>query len=155
MMVLLIEIWPSTVPDSLWNYDRSLPGAFSNQAFPLTNFDVSGELLMYFLIGLVVVWLYAWNRFNRRSYEPAPFDYQVLRELQPAQMRDSLLMQRAFLLYALVLSLLYATFTFFSGVVLRIAKYVPSIGPVDLDAQALQSPQWPLMIAFGLAVAES
>ncbi|MTD99619.1 transporter substrate-binding domain-containing protein [Paracoccus sp. YIM 132242] len=117
----------------------------------MTNFDVNGELLMYFLIGLVVVWLYAWNRFNRRSYEPAPFDYKVLRELQPAQMRDSLLMQRAFLLYALVLSLLYATFTFFSGVILRIAKYVPSIGPIDLDAQALQSPQWPLIIAFGLA----
>lgn len=151
MITLSVTIWPDTVPDSLWNYNRSLPGAFSNQAFPLTNFDVSGELLMYFLIGLVVVWLYAWNRFNRRSYEPAAFDYQVLRELQPAQMRDSMLMQRAFMLYALALSLLYATFTFFSGVILRIVKSVPSIGPVDFDAQALQSPQWPLMIALGLA----
>lgn len=67
MMSFLIEIWPETVPGSLWNYDRSLPGAFSNRAFPMTDFDVSGEFLMYFLIGLVIVWLYAWNRFNRRT----------------------------------------------------------------------------------------
>ena len=99
----------------------------------------------------MVVWLYAWNRFNRRTYDPAPFDYQVLRELQPAQMRDSLLMQRAFMLYALVLSLIYATFTFFGGLILRITSTFPVAGPVDVDPQTLQSPQWPLMLAFGLA----
>lgn len=55
------------------------------------------------------------------------------------------------MLYALVLSLIYASFTFFSGLILRITDNFPVVGPVDVDPQTLQSPQWPLMLAFGLA----
>lgn len=88
----MIMTWPSGVPSSLWNYNRSVAGSSSEKILPLSNYSISGEFILYFLIGLVVVWLYAWNRFNRRTYDPAPFDYRVLRELQPSQMRDSLLM---------------------------------------------------------------
>lgn len=144
-------MWPSDVRNSLWNYDRTIAGPSGNQLLPLSNYPVDSEFLMYFVIGLVVVWLYAWNRFNRRSYDPSPFDYRVIRELQPAQMRDTLMMQRAFILYALILSIIYASFTFFGGIILKLLTVIPSVGPVDFDASTLQSPQWPLILAFGLA----
>lgn len=144
------SIWPGDVRNSLWNYDRTIAGPSGNQLLPLSDYPLNGEFLLYFLIGLVVVWLYAWNRFNRRSYDPSPFDYRVLRELQPAQMRDTLMMQRAFILYAMVLSLIYASFTFFGGIIFKLLKPIASVGP-GIDTATLQSPQWPLMLAFGLA----
>ncbi|MFD2817204.1 hypothetical protein ACFSYD_26885 [Paracoccus aerius] len=143
-------MWPNGVPGSLWNYDRTVTGPSNERILPLSNSPVSGEFVLYFIIGLLVVWLYAWNRFNRRSYNPSPFDYEVLRELQPAQMRDTMLMHRAFMLYALIISLLYASFTFFGGLILKITNSMPSVGPVDIDQALLKSPQWPLMLAFGL-----
>ncbi|MFC6463316.1 hypothetical protein ACFP76_22965 [Paracoccus aerius] len=65
-------------------------------------------------------------------------------------MRDTMLMHRAFMLYALIISLLYASFTFFGGLILKITNSMPSVGPVDIDQALLKSPQWPLMLAFGL-----
>lgn len=147
----IATIWPDNVGRSLWNYDRSIAGPSSDRIFNLTNYRIDGESVIYFLIGLVVIWLYSWNRFNRRSYEPGPFDYRVLRELQPAQMRDTLLLHRAFILYALVLTLIYTVFTFFGGLILKIFGSVNQVGPLGFDSESLQSPQWPLIVAFGLA----
>ncbi len=145
------SFWPSSVPEKLWSDAPKISGTITSQILPLSSYPISKEMLGYFLIGLVVVWLYSWNRFNRRSYEPGPLDYRVLRELQPAQMRDSLLMQRAFMMYGLILSFIYVTFSFFGGVILNIIKTIPAVGPLGLDQQAMQSPQWPLVVAFGLA----
>lgn len=147
----LSAMWPDNVPENLWNYERALVGLGSTRIFPMSNYSISRETMWYFLIGLVVVWLYSWNRFNRRSYDPGPFDYRVLRELQPSQMRDNLLMHRGFILYAIVLSLIYTIFTFFGGIILKILQPIPAIGPTGITPEQLNHPQWPLIVAFGLA----
>lgn len=142
--------WPGGVPASLWNYDRQLPG-LPEAGLPLTDIALDGTLLMNFGIGIVVIWLYAWNRFNKRSYEPTQFDYRVLRELLPAQMRDPLLMQRAYVVYAVTLTLVYAVLSFFGGIVFVIMRGFPLVGPqFNVDPALVASAQWPLILAFAM-----
>lgn len=144
------NLWPGGVPSTLWNYNRQLPGLSENW-LPLTDIAINSTLLMNFGIGIVVIWLYAWNRFNKRSYEPTPFDYRVLRELLPSQMRDPLLMQRAYVVYALTLTLVYAVMSFFGGIILAMASTLPTVGPqFSVDPALVGSAQWPLMLAFGM-----
>lgn len=146
----LSSMWPDGVSNDLWNYDRAFPGVDANKIFPMSSYQISQETVVSFLIGLVVVWLYSWNRFNRRTYEPASFDYRVLRESQPSQMRDTMLVQRGFILYAVALSLIYACLTFFGGIILKIAEAVPEVGPLGVDPQMMQDNCWPLVVAFAL-----
>lgn len=108
--------------------------------------------ILAFLFGTLVIAVFAWQRFHKRSFDPTDFDYHVLRELAPTQLRGPGPMRQAYMWYAGALILVYTAMTFFGGVVLSAINVIPMAGlQVSVDNAALTSAQWPLTLAFALA----
>ncbi|MGI6854600.1 hypothetical protein [Mesorhizobium sp. 1B3] len=95
---------------------------------------------------------FAWRRFRLRTFDPSSFDYRVLREFDATQLRGTGPMRRAYAYYAGALIVAYVAFTLFGGLIFNVAKVIPMAGlQVDVSDDVLNSAQWPLIIAFGLA----
>lgn len=143
-------IWPSGVPTSLWNYGLLQPEHRRDLPFMQTRPDWAFWLA--FIVGAVVIAAFAWRRFRQRTFDPSSFDYRVLREFDATQLRGSGPMRRAYAYYAGALIVAYVALTLFGGLIFNVAKVMPMAGlQVDVSDDVLNSAQWPLIIAFGLA----
>ncbi len=143
-----VDYWPSQVPDTLWNYSllQRPPD------FPLMGLSFTGPFLWAFAGGLGFVAVFAWRRFQEKTFDPKSFSYRVLKELSLTVLRGGSAMRRAYIIYAGTLIGLYIAMTFFGKLILQVVGNLPIVGPqVDVGGLNFDSPQWPLTLAFGFA----
>lgn len=144
------DVWPSGVPTTLWNYDLFKPE--QRPVLPFVGIRPDWGFTLAFLFGVCVIAFFARQRFRQRTFDPSSFDYRVLRELAPPQLRGPGAMRRAYAYYAGTLIAAYFAMTFFGGLILKAVGSIPMAGlQVEVDNAALRSEQWPLTLALALA----
>lgn len=145
------RVWPDGVPTSLWNYD-SMQGAPYQQPLPFMNIRPDWQFMLAFLGGILVISLFAWQRFRKRTFEPPAYDVHVLKELTPLQLRGAPAIRRAYALYVGSLLTIYTALTFFGGLIFSAVNAIPMAGlQVGITDSALTGTSWPLTLAFALA----
>jgi hypothetical protein len=144
----IVQYWPTEVPDQLWNFDL----LHRPPDFPKMGVSFEPQFFWAFLAGFVVVGVFAWKRFEDKTFDPTSFEYRVLTELKPTKLRGGSAMRRAYLIYAGTLLVLYLLMTFFGKLILQTLSALPIVGPqIDTGGLDFSSAQWPLLLAFGLA----
>ncbi|QDY69153.1 hypothetical protein [Qingshengfaniella alkalisoli] len=141
------QVWPDGYMTSLWNY-----GALRQpRNIPFMGYELTGDFFFAFVVGAGIIIFFAFRRFNERSFDPASFDYRVLRELAPMELRGGDLMRRAYARYAGALLVIYVALTLFGRLILQTLNSLPAAGlQVDVSSLDFNSPQWPLLISFGM-----
>lgn len=145
-------VWPNGMETSFWNYDKLSPERTEVSDLPLLAISLSTDFAIAFVFGAVLIAFFAFDRFNRRSFEPDSLDYRVLKEVAPMELRARDLMMRAYILYVSALLGIYVALTFFGQIIFELWNPIATAGfqfdksPVDFD-----SPQWPLLVSFGMA----
>jgi hypothetical protein len=143
-------VWPGGVPTTLWNYGLLQPE--HQRVLPFMGIRPDWGFLLAFLFGACVIAFFARQRFRQRTFDPSSFDYRVLRELAPTQLRGPGPMRRAYAYYAGTLIAVYAAMTFFGGLILSTVGAIPMAGlQVEVSNAVLHSAQWPLTLALALA----
>lgn len=143
-------VWPAGVPTTLWNYGLLQPE--QQRLLPFMGVRPDWGFLLAFVFGACVIVFFARQRFRQRTFDPASFDYRVLRELAPTQLRGPGPMRRAYAYYAGTLIAVYSAMTFFGGLILSTVGAIPMAGlQVEVSNAVLQSAQWPLTLALALA----
>lgn len=95
---------------------------------------------------------FAWKRFRQRSFDPNSFDYHVLQELAPTQLRGTGPLRRAYVYYVFIMIAIYTGLTFFGGLIFSAINVLPVAGlQVDIKDNVLNGSSWPLTLAFALA----
>ncbi|BCH24137.1 hypothetical protein MesoLjLc_38010 [Mesorhizobium sp. L-8-10] len=144
------NVWPNGVPTTLWNFDLLRPE--QRPLLPFMGIRLEWGFILAFVFGVCVIAFFARQRFRQRTFDPSSFDYRVLRELAPPQLRGPGPMRRAYAYYAGTLIAAYFAMTFFGGLILRAVGSIPMAGlQVEVDNAALRSEQWPLTLALALA----
>jgi hypothetical protein len=142
--------WPSGLPETLWQLDKLQPE--KTRDLPMSGIVPETDFALAFLAGALIIAFFAWRRFRERSFEPGTFDYRVITELAPTQLRGRNPMLRAYMLYVGALLFIYIAFTFFGKILFDVSTYVPLSGlQFNAGSVDLKSPTWPLMLAFGFA----
>lgn len=139
--------WPSDVTRSFWNYEalQQAPD------MPFMGYDLDNQFTLAFAAGAVIIFIFAVTRFNTRTADQHSFRYRVLQELAPMELRRGDLMWWAYIRYAMALFLLYAVLTLFGKITLDALNTLPITGlQVDTSNINFTSPQWPLLISFGM-----
>jgi hypothetical protein len=115
-------------------------------------FRVERGFALAFAAGLLFVGIFAWKRFNEKTFDTKSFSYKVLTELDLTALRGGAAMRRAYMIYAGTLIGLYVAMTFFGKLILETVGRLPIAGAqVDVSGLNFNSPQWPLLLAFGFA----
>lgn len=142
--------WPSSVPESLWNYGR-LQIQDASQV-PMMGVKFSNDFQIAFVVGFVFVGYVAWTRFNAVQSEADGFRYRVMREVGVADLGGTSALRRAYFIYLATMLALYIAFTFFGKLIVQTVNSLNVVG-IQVDSSSLQfdSPQWPLLLAFGFA----
>ncbi|MDX0723388.1 hypothetical protein GOD64_32635 [Sinorhizobium medicae] len=91
-------------------------------------------------------------RFNTRQAGAQEFRYRVMKEVEVSDLGGAAALRQAYLIYLMTLLFLYVVMTFFGKLVVQTLNALHVVG-IQVDASSLQfdSPQWPLMLAFGFA----
>ncbi|WP_116131298.1 hypothetical protein [Tropicimonas sp. IMCC34043] len=79
-----------------------------------------------FAAGLIVIFLFAWDQFNLKSWKAQKKFALMLSVLNPADLRGGAALRRAFLIYATILSLVYAGAVFLLS--MGVIAFDPAIG---------------------------
>ena len=147
---MLALAWPSGVPATLWTYRLLQPKSLPLLPFSGVSFEPA--FLYAFSFGALFIMVFAWQRFRLRSYDVSAAHYRVLTELEPVELRGPTAMNRAYLIYVGILLAIYVLMTFFGKAILQTVGQLPIAG-IQVDASELNfnSPQWPLLLAFGFA----
>jgi len=138
------------VPETLWNY--SLLTMQQAPQLPMMGVRFAPEFLYSFIIGCGFVTYFAWDRFNNRQPQADSFSFSVMKELDVSHLGGKGALRRAYLLYLVTLLAIYVSMTFFGKLVIQTLNGLNLAG-LQVDAASLKfdSPQWPLLLAFGLA----
>ena len=145
-----VQYWPKSVPETLWNY--GLMQAQQQPPFPFMGLRFETEFLIAFVFGMIFVAIFAWRRFKEKTFDSNSFTYRVFNELDLTVLRGGAAMRRAYMIYAGTLIVLYLGMTFFGKLILETVGQLPIAGAqVDTSGLNFNSPQWPLMLAFGFA----
>ncbi|NEJ98640.1 ABC-three component system protein [Rhizobium ruizarguesonis] len=143
------EAWPEGVPETLWHY-RDLQHNDPPQ-IPMMGVQFAQQFLIAFVVGLLFITYFAWERFHHQSSAP-DFRYRVMKEVDVADLGGAGALRQAYLIYLTTLLFLYVAMTFFGKLIIQTLNELRIVG-IQVDASSLQfdSPQWPLMLAFGFA----
>ncbi|NKJ72721.1 transporter substrate-binding domain-containing protein [Rhizobium leguminosarum bv. viciae] len=143
------EAWPAGVPETLWHYKDLQPN--NPPQIPMMGVQFAQQFLIAFVVGLLFIAYFAWDRFYHKSSAP-DFRYRVMKELDVADLGGSGALRQAYLIYLSTLLFLYVAMTFFGKLIIQTLNELRIVG-IQVDASSLQfdSPQWPLMLAFGFA----
>ena len=142
--------WPEGLPQTLWNYGRmqiqDVPQV------PMMGVRFSDQFKLAFLAGFIFVGYVAWQRFNTAQSEADGFRYRVMREVGVADLGGASALRRAYFIYLATMLALYVSFTFFGKLIVQTVNSLNVVG-IQVDASSLKfdSPQWPLLLAFGFA----
>ncbi len=150
-----VGVWPAGLERSYWNLHK-LEALGQNDVrglpFFLADFDLDSGFLIATMIGIVVIVVFANERFRRHSFQPDSFSYSVLRELSPVDLRAHGEMRVARALYIAMLLAIYLVLTFFGKLFFDISQIVTSAGVQSpLPQVNFNGPEWPLMVSFGMA----
>lgn len=144
------DSWPSGVPPTLWNY--TLLQDQVGPQIPMLGVRIAPEFLYMFGVGCAFIVYFAWDRFRNRRTGRDDFGFRVMREVEVAQLGGDGALLRARLLYVVTLLALYVAMTFFGKLIFQTLNGLNLAGiQVDSGALQFQSPQWPLLLAFGFA----
>jgi len=143
------EAWPAGVPETLWHYRDLQPN--DPPQIPMMGVQFAQQFLIAFVVGLLFIAYFAWDRFYRKASAP-DFRYRVMKDVDVADLGGSGALRQAYLIYLSTLLFLYVTMTFFGKLIVQTLNELRIVG-IQVDASSLQfdSPQWPLMLAFGFA----
>ncbi|PSS59702.1 hypothetical protein C6558_36610 [Ensifer sp. NM-2] len=143
------EAWPAGVPETLWHYKDLQPN--DPPHIPMMGVQFAQQFLIAFLVGLLFLTYFAWQRFHHQSNAP-DFRYRVMKDVDVASLGGAGALRQAYLIYLTTLLFLYVTMTFFGKLIIQTLNELRIVG-IQVDASSLQfdSPQWPLMLAFGFA----
>jgi ABC-type amino acid transport substrate-binding protein len=143
------EAWPAGVPQTLWHYRDLQPN--NPPQIPMMGVQFGQQFLIAFVVGLLFITYFAWDRFNQQSSAP-DFRYRVMKEVDVADLGGTGARRQAYLIYLTTLLFLYVAMTFFGKLIIQTLNELRIVG-IQVDASSLQfdSPQWPLMLAFGFA----
>lgn len=141
--------WPTGLPDSLWSY--RLLASEDRPYLPMMGVDFTSGFLYAFAFGAAFLMVSAWVRFSRMPSE-AGSGYALLTKLDAGDLGGRSAMIRAYLIYAFALLSVFVAMTFFGKLIIQAANAIPLAG-ISVDAATLKfdSPEWPLMLAFGFA----
>jgi len=142
--------WPAGVPETLWNY-RLLQEQVAPQ-IPMMGIYIAPQFLYSFAIGCAFVAYFAWDRFKKRRTETDAFGLRVMKEVGVASLGGNGALRRAYLLYVTTLMVIYVAMTFFGKLIFQTLNSL-NVAGIQVDSTALRfdSPQWPLLLAFGFA----
>ncbi|MGH0297806.1 hypothetical protein [Sinorhizobium meliloti] len=143
------EAWPTGVPETLWHYRNLQPN--DPPQIPMMGVQFAPQFLIAFAVGLLFITYFAWQRFHHQSSAP-DFRYRVMKDVNVAYLGGTGALRQAYLIYLATLLFLYVTMTFFGKLIIQTLNELRIVG-IQVDASSLQfdSPQWPLMLAFGFA----
>ncbi|MFF0946518.1 hypothetical protein ACFYE9_02235 [Rhizobium leguminosarum] len=119
---------------------------------PMMGVHFADQFLVAFVVGLIFIAFFAWDRFHTRQSASLDFRYRVMKEVDVANLGGTPALRQAYLIYVVTLLFLYIAMTFFGKLIVQTLNELKVVG-VQVDASSLQfdSPQWPLMLAFGFA----
>lgn len=142
--------WPTGIPETLWNY-RLLQEQVAPQ-IPMMGIFIAPQFLYSFALGCAFIGYFAWDRFKKRRTETGAFSLRIMKEVGVAQLGGTGALRRAYLLYVTTLMALYVAMTFFGKLILETLNNL-NVAGIQVDSASLKfdSPQWPLLLAFGLA----
>ncbi|MGO7202827.1 hypothetical protein ACCT30_16215, partial [Rhizobium ruizarguesonis] len=141
---------PEGVPDTLWRY-KALQLQEMPQ-IPMMGVHFSQQFLTAFILGLAFLCYFAWDRFNTRQSGATDFRYRVMKEVGVADLGGSAALRQAYFIYLITMLFLYILMTFFGKLIVQTLNELRVVG-IRVDSSSLQfdSPQWPLLLAFGFA----
>ncbi|KQY63386.1 hypothetical protein ASD52_14455 [Ensifer sp. Root142] len=144
------DSWPSGVPETLWNYGRLQVQDVPQ--IPMMGVQFAQQFVIAFVLGWLFIAYFAWERFNTRQTGAQDFRYRVMKEVEVSDLGGAAAMRQAYLIYLITLLFLYVAMTFFGKLIVQTLNALNVVG-IQVDASSLQfdSPQWPLMLAFGFA----
>lgn len=142
--------WPAGVPETLWNYSV-LQEKVAPQ-IPMMGIEIAPQFLYMFALGCGFIAYFAWDRFKKRRTETDAFSLRVMKEVGVAELGGTGALRRAYLLYMITLMAIYVAMTFFGKLILQTLNGL-NVAGIQVDSSSLKfdSPQWPLLLAFGLA----
>lgn len=144
------NILPAGISSSLW--DTPVMAQEPYGLLPLMGIKFQSGFLWAFLFGCALVFAVAWRNLRKGDAYAVSSGYKVINELKIGDLGGGNALTRACLLYAGTLCVIYIALTFFGKLLLGMLNAVPEVGVrVDLSEYKFDSPQWPLMIAFGFA----
>lgn len=144
------NIWPAGTSYSLW--DTPVMAEEPYGFLPLMGIKFQSGFLWAFLFGCALVFTVAWRNLRKDDAYAVSSGYGVINKLKIGDLGGGNALTRACLLYAGTLCVIYIALTFFGKLLLEMVNAVPEIGVgVDFSEYRFDSPQWPLMIAFGFA----
>ncbi|MER9465373.1 transporter substrate-binding domain-containing protein [Mesorhizobium sp. M0482] len=139
-----------SVPETLWNYGRLQVQDMPQ--IPMMGVYFAQQFVIAFVLGWLFIAYFAWERFNTRQSGPKDFRYRVMKEVEVSDLGGAAALRQAYLIYLSSLLFLYVAMTFFGKLIVQTLNALNVVG-IQVDASSLQfdSPQWPLMLAFGFA----
>ncbi|MBB3979352.1 hypothetical protein GGQ64_004592 [Rhizobium azooxidifex] len=146
----MTDSWPVGVPETLWNY-----GSLKVQdvpQIPMMGVQFARQFVIAFILGWLFITYFAWDRFNSRQTAARDFRYRVMKEVEVADLGGAAALRQAYLIYLITLLFLYITMTFFGKLIVQTLNALNVVGiQVDTSSLQFESPQWPLILAFGFA----
>ncbi|MEH7837054.1 hypothetical protein V7796_15095 [Rhizobium laguerreae] len=144
------DSWPADAPETLWHYRRLQIQEMPQ--IPMMGVHFADRFLIAFAVGLLFIAYFAWDRFNTRQSSGLDFRYRVMKEIDVADLGGAAALRQAYFIYLVTLLFLYVAMTFFGKLVVQTLNELRVVG-IQVDSSSLQfdSPQWPLMLAFGFA----
>ncbi|TGQ35034.1 transporter substrate-binding domain-containing protein [Mesorhizobium sp. M00.F.Ca.ET.216.01.1.1] len=144
------DSWPVGLPETLWDYGN-LPVQDLPQ-IPMMGVHFAQQFVIAFVFGWLFIAYFAWDRFNTRQPGAQDFRYRVMKEVEVSDLGGAGALRQAYLIYLITLLFLYVAMAFFGKLILQTVNALNFVG-IQVDASSLQfdSPQWPLMLAFGFA----
>ena len=110
------------------------------------------RVLYTFWVGCAFIVYFAWDRFRNRRTDADTFTFRVMQEVEVAQLGGNGALLRARLLYVVTMLSLYVAMTFFGKLIFQTLNSFDLAGiRVETSSLQFQSPQWPLLLAFGFA----
>lgn len=144
------SFWPSSVPRTLWQLNLLAPDVRPN--FPLVGVDVTLEFVAAFVLGALLICVFAWKRFAEPVYNVRDEAFSDLKDLTIWSLRDGYSLRRAYMIYCLALVFVYANLAFFGRIVVQLPNQLQVAGlQLDAGTVAFDSWQWPLFLALGIA----
>ena len=144
------DSWPADLPSTLWNY--TLLQEKVGPQLPMMGVRIAPEFLYTFWVGCAFIVYFAWDRFRNRRTDADTFSFRVMQEVEVAQLGGNGALLRARLLYVVTMLSLYVAMTFFGKLIFQTLNSFDLAGiRVETSSLQFQSPQWPLLLAFGFA----
>lgn len=142
--------WPSGVPESLWQFGLLVPE--SRRDFPFVGIVVTWEFVAAFLAGCILICAFAWRRFSEPTYDVNATAFREFKQLTIWNLKDSVSLRRAYVIYCVSLILIYGMLAFFGRLIVQLFDELSISGlQIGMGTIEFDSWRWPLFLALGIS----